>query len=175
MKLTPIDIQQQQFRSTFRGFDPKEVDAFLDQVAHALEDAIRESNALKDEVRAKDAQLAEHKERERTLKETMITATRIADEVKQQARKEADIIISQAELQAEQLVQNAHQRLARVMDDINELKRQRAQFEASLKAAIHAHQRLLEAVSEREVVPEREPMTRRRGLNGEARSSGDDA
>jgi cell division initiation protein len=150
MKLTPIDIQQQQFRSVLWGVDAKEVDAFLDQVAAALEDAIRENNALRDELRIKEGQLDDHREREKALKETMITATRIAEEVKQSARKEAELVISQAEVQGEQIIQNAYTRLARVMDEINELKRQRAQFEAGLRSLINAQAKLLEAMTERE-------------------------
>ena len=150
MKLTPLDIQQQQFRSMLWGFDPKEVDAFLDQVAAAFEELIREVNSMKEEIRIKESQLEEHRERERTLKETMITATRIAEEVKQGARKEAEIVISAAEVQAEQIIQNAYTRLTRVMDDMNELKRQKAQFEANLKSLISAHGKLLDAMSERE-------------------------
>ena len=150
MKLTPLDIQQQQFRSTFGGFDKKEVDAFLDLVATAFEDLIRENNALRDELSRKDGQIEDHRERERTLKETMITATRIADEIKQGARKEGEIVISQAELQAEQIIQNAHTRLVRVMEDIDELKRQKVKFEGSLQSLLGTHQRLLDAMIDRD-------------------------
>jgi cell division initiation protein len=150
MKLTPLDIQQQQFRAALWGFDRKEVDAFLDLVSTGFEDLIREINSVKDELKRREAQLDEHRERERTLKETMITATRIAEDVKQGARKEAEIVISQAELQAEQIIQNAHTRLLRVMEDINELKRQKAQFEGGLRAMIGAHHKLIEAVSDRD-------------------------
>ena len=150
MKLTPLDIQQQQFRTTVVGFDKKEVDAFLDLVANAFEDALRDANSLRDEVSRKESQLDEHRERERTLKETMITATRIAEDIKEGARKESEIIIGQAELQAEQIIQNAHTRLVRVMEDIDELKRQKAQFESNLQSLIRTHQKLLDAMTERD-------------------------
>ena len=152
MKLTPIDIQQQQFRSTVWGFDGKEVDAFLDQVAAAFEDLIRDNNTLKAQLAEREGQLEQHREREKALKETMITATRIADEVKQSARKEAEIIIAAAENQAEGIIQNAHTRLARVMDDISELKRQKVQFEASLRSMVGAHAKMLDAMTERDPV-----------------------
>jgi len=152
MKLTPIDIQQQQFRSTVWGFDAKEVDGFLDQVAVAFEELIREVNAIKAQIQDKEAQLEQHREREKALKETMITATRIANEVKQSAQKEAEIIIAGAESQAEGIIQNAHTRLARVMDDISELKRQKVQFEAGLRSIVGAHSKMLEAMAERETL-----------------------
>lgn len=150
MKLTPLDIQQQQFRTTLWGFDTKEVDAFLDVLANDVERLVRESNNLRDEVKRKEAELQEHRERERTLKDTMITATRITEDIKQNARKEAEIVIAQAEAQAEQIIQNAHTRLVRIMEDMDELKRQKAQFEASLRSTIGAHAKLLDAMADRE-------------------------
>jgi cell division initiation protein len=159
MRLTPLDIQQQQFRTALSGFDKKEVDAFLDLLASDVEELIRQNNALREEVKRKDAELEEHKERERTLKETMITATRITEDIKQNARKEAEIVISAAEAQAEQIIQNAHTRLVRIMEDIDELKRQKAQFEASLGSIISAHQKLLEAMTERGHLAEPETLT----------------
>lgn len=150
MKLTPLDIQQQQFRSKLWGFDPREVDGFLDVVAADFEAVIRENKRLQDDLRLKEAELQAHSEREQHLKETMVTATRVAEELTQNARKEAELIIGQAETQAEQIIQNAHTRLARVIDDIDELKRQKAQFEESVRSLVHTHLKLLESMSDRE-------------------------
>jgi len=152
MKLTPLDIQQQQFRSVFWGFDPKEVDAFLDVVANELEGLIRTNNGLRDDVERKEQELRQHRERERNLKDTMMTATRLTEDIKQNARKEAEIVIAQAENQAEQIIANAHTRLARVIEDLDELKRQKAQFEETLRSLIQSHSKLLESMQERESV-----------------------
>lgn len=152
MKLTPLDIQQQQFRSVIWGFDPKEVDAFLDVVANELEALIRANNGLRDDVDRKENELQQHRERERNLKDTMMTATRITEDIKQNARKEAEIVIAQAENQAEQIIQNAHTRLARVIEDLDELKRQKAQFEETLRSLIQTHSKLLDSMTERESV-----------------------
>ena len=150
MKLTPLDIQQQQFRTALMGFDKKEVDTFLDLLANDVEELVRENNALKDELRKRDTDLNEFRERERTLKDTMLTATQITEDIKQNARKEAEIVIAQAEHQAEQIIQNAHTRLVRIMEDMDELRRQKAQFEASLRSMIQTHFKLLDAMGERE-------------------------
>lgn len=150
MKLTPLDIQQQQFRTGLVGFDKKEVDAFLDLLAADVEELIRQNNTLREEVKRKEQELEEHRERERTLKDTMLTATRITEDIKQNARKEAEIVIAAAETQAEQIIQNAHTRLVRIMEDIDELRRQKAQFEGSLASILATHQKLLEAMTERE-------------------------
>ncbi len=150
MKLTPLDIQQQQFRTTLWGFDTREVDAFLDVLANDVERLVRDNNGLREDLKRKESEIHEHRERERTLKETMITATQITEDIKHNARKEAEIVIAQAESQAEQIIQNAHTRLVRIMEDIDELRRQKAQFEASLRSIISSHSKLLDAMGERE-------------------------
>lgn len=149
MKLTPLDIQQQQFRSGLWGYDGKEVEAFLDLVAVQVERLVRENNGLKDEVRRKEVELEEHRGREATLKETMMTATRVADEMRDNARKESEILIAQAETQADQIVQHAHTRLVRVLEDLDELRRQKAQLEASLRSILEGHRKLLDAMGDR--------------------------
>ena len=150
MGLTPLDIRQQQFKKTLWGFDAPEVDAFLDVLAHDFEQLNREVLSLRDEVHRKDAEVADHRDREKTLKDTMITATRIAEDIKDNARKEAEIVIAKAESQAEQIIQNAHTRLVRIVEDIDELRRQRAQFEAVLRSTIASHSKLMDAMNERD-------------------------
>ena len=139
------------------GFDRAEVDAFLDVLAGDVEALTRENNALKEELKRKDADLAEHRERERTLKETMLTASRLAEDIKQNAQKEGEIVIAQARAQAEQIVQSAHNRLLRVMEDLDELRRQKVQFEASLRSLISSHSKLIDAMAERQA-PEEQDM-----------------
>lgn len=150
MRLTPLDIQQQQFKTAFWGFDKPEVDAFLDLMAADVEQLVRDNKQLGEDLKRTQAELEDHKERERTLKETMVTATRMTEEIKDNARKEAEIVLSQAELQAEQIIQNAHTRLVRIMEDMDELRRQKVQFEASLRSSIASHTKLLDAMTERE-------------------------
>lgn len=144
MKITPLDIQQQRFRTAWRGLERAEVDAFLNLVASEVEGLIRENHELKEEQRRARSMLDQFKEREQALKETMITAQRITDDIKHAARKDAEIIVGQAELEADKILQNAHGRLIQVMDDIQELKRQRAVLREGLRGMINTHQKLLD-------------------------------
>ena len=144
MKITPLDIEKQEFRQGFRGYRVAEVDAFLDLVAREYEEISRENIALKDELKQRTAQIGEFRGREEALKDTMVTAQKATSEIKDAARKEADIIISRAEFQAEKIIANAHERMVKILDDINELKRQRAQWVAHLEGLIEAHKKLLE-------------------------------
>ncbi len=148
MNITPLDITQKQFRRAFRGLDPEEVEAFLALVASEFEALVKEALALREESQRKSEEIAEHKSRERALQETLVTAQRASEEIRDAARKEAEITISDAELQAEKIVQAAHTRFLRIVDDINELKRQRVQFEANVKTLVESHLKLLEAFRE---------------------------
>lgn len=148
MKLTPIDITQKAFHRALRGVDRQEVEAFLALVASEFEGLVREVQSLREETRRKDEDITELRSRERALQETMITAQKACEEIRESARKEAEITLSEAELQAEKIVQSAHQRYVRVVDDINEVKRQRVQFEASLRSVVEGHLKLLETFTE---------------------------
>ena len=147
MKITPLDIQQQEFRQIWRGYDVNEVRAFLDLVRGAVEEVVRENAALQTTVAERESELAEHRERERVLRETLVTAQRVCEDLKSAAKKEAEIVIGQAELQAERLVHNAQTRLARVLDDIREMKRQRVMCEEELRGVLATHGKLLDVMA----------------------------
>ncbi len=144
MKITALDIRQKTFQSSFRGLEQKEVEAFLELVSSEFEEVVKENIALKEELRRNQVKLDEYHERERTLQETMVTAQRISEDMKAAAKKEAELVISEAELQGEKVVADAQRKLVQIIDDINELKRQRVQFEAQLKGIVEGHLKLLE-------------------------------
>ena len=144
MNITPLDITQKQFRKVFRGLDPEEVEAFLGLVAVEFEALVKDVMALREDNQRKAEEVGQHRGRERALQETLVTAQRASEEIRENARKEAEITISDAELQAEKIVQGAHQRYLRVVDDIHEMKRQRAQFESGVRAIVEGHLKLLE-------------------------------
>jgi cell division initiation protein len=148
MNITPLDITQKQFRKALRGFDREEVEAFLSLVAVEFEALVKEVLALREDNQRKADEIAEHRGRERALQETLVAAQRASEEIRDAARKEAEITISDAELQAEKIVQGAHARFLRIVDDINELKRQRVQFEASVRTVVESHLKLIDAFTE---------------------------
>src|SRR6266540_3704467 len=110
MKITPLDITQKSFDRALRGLDHHQVQAFLALVASEFEGLVKEVQALREDERRKDEVIAELRSRERALQETMITAQKACEEIRESARKEAEITLSEAELQAEKIVQSAHQR-----------------------------------------------------------------
>jgi cell division initiation protein len=148
MKITPLDITQKQFKRSWRGVEPGEVEAFLALVASEVEALVRENQVLREGTQRLQEDVADLRSRERALHETMITAQKASDEIREAARKEAEITLSEAELQAERIVQSAHQRYVRIVDDIGEVKRQRVQFEVNLRSLVEGHLKLLETFVE---------------------------
>ena len=111
MKLTSIDVQQQRFRKGLRGYDATEVDEFLNLVAEELAETTRALNQSRDEAKLLERELEEHRERDTTMREALLTAQKAMDEVRQHAQKDAQLIVSEAELKAEQIIHSAHLRV----------------------------------------------------------------
>ena len=144
MKITPLDIQQQQFKTRFRGFDVREVDAFLEQMAETFESLQKQNQILGDEVRRLELEIQGYRKREETFKRALLNSQKVLDQMKDNARKSAELIIAEAEVKAEKILNKAHNRLAQLHEDIAELKRQRTQIEVQISSIIEAHSRLLE-------------------------------
>jgi cell division initiation protein len=144
MKITPLDIRQKRFATRLRGFSIREVEAFLELTAGEFEEVVKENIGMREELLKSQRELEVHREREHTLQQTMITAQRISEDLKAAAKKETEILLADAERQAEKIVQEAHTRLVDVVRDINELKRQRTQFESQLRSVVDSHLKLLD-------------------------------
>ena len=144
MKITPLDIQQQQFKGKmFGGLDSEDVDAFLQMVAGEMEDLIRENTELKEQARRVAADLEDMKQHEGNLRETMLAAQKITEEMKANSQKEANLRISEAELQAERILADADRKLAELKSQIQELRREKLQFEIALKSLLDTHYKML--------------------------------
>lgn len=144
MKMTPLDIRQKRFEVAMRGYSKKEVEGFLELTASEFEEVVRENISLKEELKRTQARLEHHVEREKTLQETMVTAQRISEDVKAQARKEAEVMLAEAELQGDKIIAGANNRLVDIVRELNELKRQKVQFETTLESLIESHRKLLD-------------------------------
>jgi cell division initiation protein len=148
MDFSPRDIQQQRFRIRFRGFDVREVDLFLEQMAENYNSLQAEGKALKEELRRLKLENQGYKEREETFKRAMMNSQKVMEQMRENARKSAEIIIADAEVRAEKTLNRAHNRLSQLYEDIAELKRQRLQIELQIRSVLEAHGKLLELSKE---------------------------
>ena len=144
MKITPIDIAHRSFQKKMMGLDSEEVMDFLQQIAAQMEALIQERNTLKEAIREKELSLMEYRERDQVLKETIATASQMADRLRQDADREAKLIITDAQQKAEIITRDSRDSLKKMYQEVTDLKRVRMQFEANLKALAQAHLSLLE-------------------------------
>lgn len=150
MRITPLDIQQKQFPTRFRGFDVEEVYAFLELLREQMEDLLRENANLKEQVQRAENQIKEYRDMETTLRETLITAQQMVEDYKTNARKEAELLLKEAELKADSLLNDAQGKVVKIHEDIVDLKGIRRHFKEELKRLIEGHVRMLEFDKERE-------------------------
>jgi cell division initiation protein len=132
----------------FRGFDVREVDNFLEQLTDTFELLQQENKNAQDEIQRLKLESRGYKEREETFKRAMLNSQKVLDQMKENARKSAELIVAGAEVKAEKILNRAHKRLAQLHDDIAELKRQRIQIEVQIRSTIEAHTKLLEIGNE---------------------------
>jgi cell division initiation protein len=150
MRIAPLDLRQPRFKLGLRGFDRTEVVAFLTEAADDYEHALREIDRLRQDLSRMEALLTEHREREANLRDTLLTAQRLSDEMKHLAETEAKMIVREAQGRADLLLQKAQARLEEVERDITELRLRRRDVEGSVEASIQALYHALEFIRDQD-------------------------
>ena len=150
MNVSPLDLRQQRFRKAFRGFDPVEVAAFLVAVADDYEQALRETDRLRQELMRTEALLNENREHEKNLQNTLMTAQKLSDGIKANAEEEAKRIIREAEGHSDLLLEKTQARLEDIQREIDGLKLKRKDVETSIEANISTLRNTLEFVRDQE-------------------------
>jgi cell division initiation protein len=150
MKVSPLDLRQVRFRKSFRGFDRAEVAALMTEVAEDYEHALREVDQLRQEVSKMEALLEQHREHERDLRNTLMTAQKLSDDIRLNAEAQARQIIREAEGRSDLLLQKTQARLEDVQREIDGMKMKRREVETTLESSISALKSTLEFVREQE-------------------------
>jgi cell division initiation protein len=146
VKLTPLDIRKHDFKKSMRGYDPDEVDAFMSMVSDELELLVREKNQLNDETIKLRTQLKDYQDVEQSLRETLIKAQNTVEESRANSRREAEIIIHEAELQAEHILKEAKEQLRELGHEIEMLEMQKESFAKRLHHLLESQIELLEVL-----------------------------
>ena len=150
IRITPLDMRQHHFKTVMRGFDRTEVVAFITEAADDYEQALREIDRLRSDLMRMEALLTEHREREANLRNTLLTAQKLSDDIKDAAQHEARITIREAEGRADLVIQKAQSRLEEIERGINELRLRRRSVEGSLEASIQALYHALEFIRDQD-------------------------
>lgn len=150
MKVTPLDLRQQRFRNAFRGFDREEVTSLLNEVAEEYESALLEVDRLRQELAKMEVRLNEHREHEKNLRNTLMTAQKLSEDIRLTAEHQAASIVKEAEGRSDLLLHKAQARLEDVQREIDGLRLKRRDVEASIEATIAALRNAIEFVREQE-------------------------
>jgi cell division initiation protein len=146
MRISPLDIQNQRFRSRWRGLDGREVETFLTAVAEDYTALLHELSRHEDQVRRLEARVEELSLNESLLKETLVTAQNLGDEMRTTAQQQASVQISEAEVKAEKILDAAHRRAGRIGEEIQELRGLRSRLSASMRSSLETHLALVDAL-----------------------------
>ena len=150
MKVSPLDLRQIRFRSAFRGFDRAEVLALVTEVADDYENALREVDRLRQDMAKMESLLEQQRDHERDLRDMLMTAQRVSDDIRNNADVQARQILRDAEGRSDLLLQKTQSRLEDVQREIDGMKMKRREVENSLESTIGALRNTLEFVREQD-------------------------
>ncbi len=145
MKTTSLDIDGIRFKKKAFGYDTAEVEALRKLASDAVADSAREINQLKEMLAKSMKDLMAHEEREEVLRKTITTAHEMSEGLKGNATKEAEIIIAEARVRANEILMQANKRAADIQNEIFLYKRQRIDLEKSLRSILDYHSHILES------------------------------
>ena len=146
MRITPLDVRNHRFGRRLSGLDPAEVEAFLQLVSEDDEVLVRENETRADRIRHLEQRVEQLVADERLLKETLVSAQAMSQELREAAIKESEVLIGEAEVTAEKVLDASHRRAARLAEEIREMRGLRTRLAEALRAAIDTHLALIESL-----------------------------
>jgi len=150
MNVSPIDLRQQKFATVMRGFDKVEVTSFLMAVAEDYEQALRETDKMRQDLARLEGIISQYREHEKSLQSTLMTAQKLADDIRANAEEEARRIVREAQGRSELLLEKTQSRLEDVQREIDGLKLKRRDVETTIESTIQTLKNTLEYVREQE-------------------------
>lgn len=133
MKITPVDITNKEFRKMLRGYDPEEVDEFLDQIVEDYEELFKENSLLKEKINAMNEKIEHYSKIESTIQNTLLLAQNAAEQAKVSSQKEADMVIKHANDSAKKILDKAHTDVVSITQEYDRLKQEFVKFRAKFR------------------------------------------
>jgi cell division initiation protein len=144
MKISPLEIRQQEFTKKMRGFDPDEVQSFLESLADELQKLNEENESLKSEVETLTEQISEYKKIEKNLQDTLLKAQENSTKSLEATKKQTSLMLKEAELKASQIVEKARESTNDIRNAVVNLREEKDLIIAKLKAIVNSQANLLE-------------------------------
>ncbi|HEX9741989.1 MAG TPA: DivIVA domain-containing protein [Nitrospiraceae bacterium] len=143
MRITPLDIQHMVFKVSLRGYNRQDVDRFLEQIAQTVDELNRETAALREKLGSSEGQLVDSRKAETALTRTLVLTQTMAEELKAAAKRDAELIVKEAEMMASDLLKHARQELATLQHEISDLRKQRVMAIERLRGTLRTFDRAL--------------------------------
>ncbi len=136
--LTPLDVRKKKgdFRRVMRGYDTESVDNFLEVVASRMEELVRQNGALAGKVDAMSGSMAEYRDRERAMNEALVSAQQLREDMRDQARREAELLLREARSQGERIVSDAKRQVSLALEALRRIQGQRVRFLRIFRAMV---------------------------------------
>jgi DivIVA domain-containing protein len=151
MALTPLDILQKQFGPARKGgWDPDEVHRFLDEVREAWEGTLKENHRLREDLRGLEASLDVLRAEQDEIRQTLVLARRMSVDLENTARREVDVLVGEARLEAERILSTAHEERRTIQEELVRLRSTRLHHLAQMRALVEAHGRMLDEIEAQE-------------------------
>lgn len=148
--LTPLDIHNKEFKRGFRGYNEEEVDEFLDRVVKDFEKLYQENLEMKEAVERLSGKLEHYQHMENTLHSTLVIAQETAEEVKLNAKKETELLIKEAELRAQKMVEEAISKVRKMTSEYEEMQKQAQIYRTRLRTLLQAQLEMVNHAEEDE-------------------------
>ncbi|MGD1048727.1 MAG: DivIVA domain-containing protein, partial [Candidatus Krumholzibacteriaceae bacterium] len=148
MRITPLDIRKQEFKKVMRGLDSEEVYAFLNTIAEEYEAVLSDNKNLRERLVALEERLNEYKAIETNLRNTLLTAEKLTQEAKENARREASLMIREAEMEADKAAESIRAHTSQLRREILELKKNKDNYITRLKTLLDSHKKMLDGFEE---------------------------
>ena len=144
MKVSPISIKKQEFNKSFRGYDPEEVQAFLDKLSDEFDELQKENNSLREELETANANLTEFRRIEKNLQDTLLKAQESSSKAIDSVKKQTGLMVKEAEIKANQILEKARENANEIRDAVIRLREERDLLISKLKAMIESQAHLFE-------------------------------
>lgn len=143
-RITPLDIIQKEFTPNRRGFDPEEVRLFMDQVRETLEETLKDKRRLEERIRDRELELERMRRNEDQIKDTLVLAKKLSADVEDNAKREADLVLGEARLEAQEILSSAQEEYEDTLVEVKALQARRHKLLAELRAVLQTHSSMLD-------------------------------
>ncbi len=144
MALTPLDIHNREFGRSLRGYHPGEVDDFLDEIVREYDNALQENEILREEIQELRSRVEQYRQMEDTLQHTLVIAQETAEEVRENARKEAQVMIGEARAEMQRIRAEGDDHIDSMKRESERLRSQITEYLARAKANLITKMEIIE-------------------------------